>query len=162
MFIIGLPRSRTAWLSAFMCQSTTHFYHEAINGCYNLDDYDKKIIGCGDSTTAFHLLLDRLKGQKVVIIKKNNEQLSRCIDWCDSEYKINCSDQMKRMDSLLDTINGIVVNQLDIDSELERIWRYLVDDEWLEKYADFSKFNIQVKDTSIDVEAAKSLYESIQ
>ena len=161
MFIVGLPRSRTAWLSVFMSQSNTYFHHEAINGCASVKDYQEKIYGCGDSTTGFAPVFDMIQGQKIVIIKKNEKQIYDCIEWCEREFDIDSTAAVFELDRLLQSFDGLVVNQDDIDNRLEEIWRFLVDDEWLDRYADLSRFNIQLNDTSIDLNAARSLYESI-
>ena len=160
MFIVGLPRSRTAWLSVFMSQSKTYFHHEAINGCYSLDEYNQKILNCGDSTTGFTLLNDILKDKKVVIIKKNEEELKKCIEWCNKEFG-ESKEVILEMNAALNNIKGLVINQSEIDGELKNIWEFLVDDKWCDEYSNIVKFNIQVKSTAIDEIAAKALYETI-
>ena len=158
--IVGLPRSRTAWLSVFMSQSNTYFHHEAINGCYSLDEYNEKIKGCGDSTTGIDFIPSN--NQRIVVIKKNSDELERCIKWCDSEYEIDSRPHVIDSSDKLSTIKGLVVEQSEINEKLQDIWEYLVDDDWHEKYKAITKMNIQVTDTKINVEAAKALYESIQ
>ena len=160
--IVGLPRSRTAWLSVFMSQSKTYFYHEAVNGCYSIDEYNKKVKGCGDSTTGFSVLLDNLKDRKVLIIKKDDSEIKECIKWCDENYIIDGAEVLSKMSDILSGIDGLVINQSEIDDNLEVIWEYLVDDDWHDKYKNLSKMNIQVNSTEIDLKAAVSLYESIQ
>ena len=162
MFIVGLPRSRTAWLSVFMSQSKTYFHHEAINGCYSIREYKDKITNCGDSTTAINECSEEMVNSKVVIIKKDKKEISELISWCDKEYAINSKNMIEEMDLSLEKIKGLIIKQSDIDSRLKDIWEYLVNDEWHDKYADMTKFNIQVKDTSIDEIAAKALYETLQ
>ena len=53
--ILGLPRSRTAWLANFLTYDGLFCYHEAINGCLNMDEYAEKVKGKGDSNTALAL-----------------------------------------------------------------------------------------------------------
>jgi hypothetical protein len=162
MMIVGLPRSRTAWLSVFMSQSNTYFHHECINGCSSLSEYKEKLSGCGDSTTGFSLLLNCMKDKKVVIIKKNKKELEDCIAWCDSVYGLDSRDYILETNKLLGTIKGLVVNQSDIDSNLNSIWEYLVDDEWSDKYERLTKMNIQTQSHEINKVAAKELYDSLQ
>lgn len=163
MFIAGLPRSRTAWLSVFMSQSNTHFYHEAINGCSSIEEYNNKIIGCGDSSTGLVSLgLDIIKDSKVVVIEKTDEQIEKCIEWCDHVYGMDSRSFILDIESKLKNLNGFHVMQSDINSKLKEIWTYLVDDEWCERYSELTNLNIQVNSHSIDKEAAKALYESIQ
>jgi hypothetical protein len=147
-----------------MSQSSTYFHHEAINGCYNINEYKQKTKGCGDSTTGFLplLLLGEIKNQKTVIIKKSKKQLKKCINWCDSEYGMDSRKIMTDMHETLCSVSGLIINQSDIDARLQEIWEYLVDDEWLTRYKAISKLNIQVDNTSIDGNAARSFYEAIQ
>ena len=159
--IIGLPRSRTAWLSVFMSQSGTYFHHEAINGCYSLDEYDEKTENNGDCTTGFSVLLDKLKGRNVVIIKKNNEEFESCVKWCDVTYGIDSREYLSTLNEMLNTIDGLVVNQSDIDSFLPEIWDHLVDDVWFEDYSEIKKLNIQVNNADINEVAVKALYATI-
>ena len=42
-FITGLPRSRTAWFSAFMTASGFPCGHELINNCETIEEYKEKI-----------------------------------------------------------------------------------------------------------------------
>lgn len=159
--VVGLPRSQTAWLSVFLSQSGVKFYHEAINGCYTLDEYKEKIKGCGDCTTAIDIV-EKLKPEKVVIIEKDDEELKRCIEWCNSEYNIDSKSMVESLNRRLSNISGLRVKQSEIGNKLKEIWEYLVDSEWDESCKDLLKFNIQVKDSKINEEAAISLYESFQ
>lgn len=160
--ILGLPRSRTAWLSAFMSQSSTHFYHEAINGCFSLDEYENKIKGFGDSTTGIIPIINNIKEKKILVIKKTDEEIERCIQWCNSTYQVDSSRYINDCNNVLNGIDAMVINQNDIDQSLKKIWTYLVDDPWLDVYGNIKKMNIQVSDTSINKEAAKAIYETIQ
>ncbi len=163
MFIAGLPRSRTAWLSVFMSQSDIYFYHEAVNGCHSMKEYDDKIKGCGDSSTALVSLdVDIIKSSKVVIIEKSNKELRNCIDWCDKTYGTDSERFIITLNDRLLTLNGLKVKQSEINDRLQDIWEYLVDTPWNDKYKDLVNFNIQVQSTDIDKEAAKALYASIQ
>ena len=164
MFVFGLPRSRTAWLSVFLSQSGIKFHHEALDGCRTIKEYSNKIKGCGDCTTGFYLLenSDILKGKKAVIITKDEDEIERCISWCDKEYGIDSAELISAWNDRLIQIDGLKIKQSEIDENLEKIWRYLTGKPWNGVYTDIVKMNIQVKSTNIDFEAAKALYESIQ
>jgi len=144
-----------------MSQSKTYFHHEAINGCNSLDEYSNKIKDCGDSTTGFIPLLNKIKGMKTVIIKKNKKEIDNCISWCDEQYKIDSKELVNDMSDQLNLIKGLVINQSEINEKLKDIWTYLVDDEWLDSYSDLTKINIQVQSHNIDETAARALHESI-
>lgn len=163
MFIAGLPRSRTAWLSVFMSQSGVHFHHEGINGCHSIAEYQDKIKGCGDSSTGLVALgVDVIKDSKVVIIEKDEEELKKCVDWCNKVYGVDSESFILQLNEKLNMLNGLVIKQSEINERLQDIWEYLVDTPWDDKYKNLVNFNIQVQSTSIDEEAAKALYESIQ
>jgi len=163
MFIAGLPRSRTAWLSVFMSQSDVYFYHEAVNGCHSIEEYKDKIKGFGDSSTGLVSLgVNVIQNSKVVIINKTDEQIEKCIEWCDHTYGMNSRIFILDANEKIKKLKGLHVNQSDIDYRLKEIWRYLVDTPWDDKYLNITKFNIQVKSNEIDREAAKALYASIQ
>lgn len=159
--VVGLPRSRTAWLSVFMSQSDVYFYHEAINGCHSVEEYKEKVKGCGDSSTGL-VSLGLTQGCKAVIINKTDEQIKQCIEWCDHTYGIDSKSLILDTNSKLKKLDGLHVNQSDINSRLKDIWCYLVDTPWNDKYRELINLNIQVQSTGIDREAAKALYASIQ
>jgi hypothetical protein len=161
VIIIGLPRSRTAWLSAFMSQSSTFFYHEAINGCKSPSDYNKKIQGSGDSTTAFMFLDDMIKKKKKVIIKKNKQEFEDCVRWADDTYKTDNRVLLTEMNDKLESYDGLIINQSEINVKLRDIWEYLVGDAWHDKYKELSKLNIQAINHDIDKASARSFYEAI-
>ena len=66
------------------------------------------------------------------------------------------------MQNTLNSFDGLVVNQSEINDRLEEIWEYLVSDKWLDSYANLTMFNIQVNSTKIDSEALGRLLESFQ
>lgn len=159
--IAGLPRSRTAWLSVFMSQSGVYFHHEALNGCHSIAEYKEKVKGCGDSSTG--LISSGLTDNcKLVIINKTDDQIKRCIEWCDSEFNVNSKSFILAENEKLKKLNGLHINQSDINERLQDIWEYLVDTPWDDKYARLIDLNIQVQSTSIDEDAARALYKSIQ
>ena len=163
LIIVGLPRSRTAWLSVFMSQSDVYFYHEGLNGCKTVNEYKEKVKGCGDSSTGLMSLgVDMIGDSKVVVIIKNKKELDQCIEWCNKTYKVDSRSFILELNELLLKTKGLHVKQSEINDRLEDIWTYLVKDKWNDKYKNLVDFNIQVKSAGIDEEAAKALYESIQ
>lgn len=160
MHIVGLPRSMTAWLSVFMSQSGVYFYHEAIDGCSSIEEYKKKIKGCGDSTTAIGFIGDTLT-DKTVIITKNKDEFERCVKWSDSEFNISSASYLTLEQNKLNEVKGLVIKQSEITEKLQDIWEFLVDTEWDDRYSNMVNLNIQVASTDIDEKALKELCESI-
>lgn len=163
MFVVGLPRSRTAWLSAFLSQSGTHFYHDGFNGCHSLDEYKEKIAHSGDCSTGL-MLIDISKEfpeAKVVIVEKDNEQLEYCINWCTDTYGVESDSGIMELKGKLDNMQGLRINQGDIDNKLPEIWGYLLDTPWNDKYSAIKALNIQSDPHNIDYEAAGDFLASI-
>ena len=146
-----------------MSQSSVYFHHEGLNGCRTINDYKKKVEGCGDCSTGLMSLgVDMTSGARIVVIEKNDEELERCIDWCNKTYELDSKDFILELDSRLLTVDALRIKQSEINDRLEDIWCYLVGDPWDDKYKKLVDFNIQVQSTEIDNYAARALYESIQ
>lgn len=157
-FIVGLPRSRTAWLSVFMNQSSKHCLHDGFNGCNNLIEYWDKLEEGGDSSTGLMMIdINRLKPESpIVVIQKNEDELKKTIDWCEKIYGFDAKDHLNELNERLSQIKGLHIQQSEINSNLERIWAHLVDDEWDERYAELNNFNIQLASNDIDEAAARN------
>jgi len=163
-FIAGLPRSRTAWLSVFMSQSGIYCHHDGFNGCSSLGEYKDKVKGCGDSSTGLTVIdiNQEFPDSKVVVIDKNEEELKRCIEWCKATYGGDAETSLKALYDKHKEIKGLHIKQYEIDNSLQKIWEYLVDTPWNDRYQELSNFNITSDPFNIDIEAARSLYASIQ
>lgn len=158
-FVAALPRSRTAWLSVFLSQSGTFCHHEGLNGCKTINDYLNKIGDGGDSSTGLMMIeLNKLfPDSPVVIIEKNLKQLKRCIEWCDQTYGGSSRDSIYQFNEQMKDINGLRINQSDINERLPEIWRYLINETWKEKHSILKNFNIQSDPFNIDINAAREL-----
>ena len=154
-FILGLPRSRTAWFSVFLSQSGIHCYHEGINGCKNIDDYDDKIRGCGDSTTAFKYINSRYDGRPTVIIDKNDIEFERCVAWCKESFGVDMRQEMTEQREQLLSIDGLHVSQSDIDASLPEIFEHLTGVDFLPRYADLSRLTITSSIDNIDINSLR-------
>ena len=157
-FIVGLPRSRTAWLSVFMSQSSKYCLHDGFNGCNNLIEYWDKLEEGGDSSTGLMMIdINKFKPDSpVVVIEKNEKELERCIKWCEETYGLDYRNHIYELHDKARMIEGLHIQQSEINSNLERIWSHLVDDEWSERYAELNNFNIQLASNDIDESAARN------
>ena len=106
--------------------------------------------------------IDMIGDSKVVVILKTKEELDQCVEWCNKTYKVDSESFILELNDLLLKTKGLHVKQSEINDRLEDIWTYLVKDKWNDKYKNLVDFNIQVKSTGIDEEAAETLYESIK
>ena len=142
-----------------MSQSGVYFHHEAVNGCNSINDYMNKVQGCGDSTTCFDIAGCH---DKKVIIVKSDDEVERCIEWCDKTYLSDSREFITHLNSRLKLESGLRINQSEINERLPDIWRYLLGYGLDARHMKMIDFNIQVQNTSIDEQAAKIFYESIR
>lgn len=156
-FVLGLPRSRTAWLSVFLSQSGTHCYHDGINGCKTMAEYKDKIEACGDSTTAFAYMDGVYINRPTVIIEKTDSEFRRCLDWCGETFGPESIKGMIEQRTILADIDGLKVNQSDIDSRRKEIFEHLTGVDFLDHYADLSKLRIESNHCDIDYESMRAL-----
>jgi len=146
--ILGLPRSRTAWLSNFMTTGNIFCHHEAINGCHNMTDFLVKTEGCGDSDTGLALFKyeDYLPNIRTVII---DSSIDAAVNF-GLEQGHNIHKAMVIEKERLDNIHGLHVDINDIDANLESIWKHLTDEPFNEKRANLlTNFNVQIKDLDV-------------
>ena len=119
-FILGLPRSRTFWLSEFLgCM------HE---GLHYYNDYSE-FMGSeytGDSTTCYPWIKDHIKNHKKVVIDRdiNDAWESSVKLFPNIEY-----EALLEMQEELDEIDDCLrVKYEDINDNLKEIWQYCIGD----------------------------------
>jgi len=161
-FVLGLPRSRTAWLANFLTYDGHFCYHEAVNGCSSVGEYREKIANCGDSTTNV-LMFDyerEFPDSKIVII---HSDINRSIEFGERVFKADMTELMGRSNERLSTINGLHIMFEDINERLGDIWRYLFGVDMDKKRAEFlTSLNVQIKDVfDIDADAIKKLNKEV-
>lgn len=137
-FITGLPRSRTAWFSAFMTASGYMCLHEGFNGCRSIEEYKKKIKHVSDSNTGI-ILVGAPIDRPILVIHRED-----------------------RHDGLFDNVDlnkikGLHVEFSDIHDRIEEIFTYLTGDkiDWV-IYNIFKDLNITTM-INMDAESAKAL-----
>ena len=163
-FILGLPRSRTAWLANFMTYDEFYCYHEGINSCSSIDDYKTKLGSSGgDSTTAI-MEVDITKyfptSRKVII----DSSITAAVAYGKEHFGIDTTELLLQTKEKLDEMHGLHVPLENIDSELETIWAYLTNDiQFDAKRAELLlSLDIKTKEPyHFDIEAAKKLLWSL-
>jgi len=105
-FITGLPRSRTAWFSAFMTASGFPCLHEGPNDCRTLKEYKNKVSNISDSNTGL-CFLNLTDERPLLIIHRKG-------------YHIGMFDDVE-----LRKLDGLHVNFDEIDERIEEIFTYL-------------------------------------
>lgn len=143
--ILGLPRSRTAWLANFMTTDGLFCYHEAIDGCNSMSEYAEKVKGKGDSDTAL-ALFDYQEHFPLVPTVIIDSSISKSVKFgLDNGYDI--TETMIEEKLRLDEIEGLHVNVNDINKRLPEIWAHLTDLPYNIGRANMlKKLNIQVND----------------
>jgi hypothetical protein len=114
-FILGLPRSRTAWLAEYF-----NCVHE---GLFYYPDYQDFMYSNhkGDSTTVYHLIKDHIQDHKKVFIHRPLNQVAASL------YKAFgwCPDELDWWDAELKAGDGLHIHFDDINDSLEGICQYL-------------------------------------
>jgi hypothetical protein len=160
--VLGLPRSRTAWLANFLTYGDITCTHEGLNGCMSLNEYkDKFTKNSGDSNTGlayfeFEPLFIDFK--KIII----DSGIRKSVEFARKTYGRDSFDQIVKLKKRLDSIKGLHVPYHDIDDNLELIWDYVSRYQFNEKRAaQLTKLNIQIRDPfSMDVRASAELFKN--
>jgi hypothetical protein len=148
-FVIGLPRSRTAWFAAWLSDGDSLCQHEAMSGCPSIDHYKSKLGMGGDSSTASMMLdiNDLYPDAPILVIERDESHAIRFgIDVMniDEASSVEIIDNLKQR---LDMIDAERVHFDDIDENLEWIWTHLKGTPFDHERAElFKGLNIQVKD----------------
>ncbi len=159
-FVIGLPRSRTAWLANFLTQGEHFCYHEAINGCSSIAAYKAKLGNQGDSGTGMMMFdMNALFPDAPIVIIESDPKKS--IDFCHQTYGYYDPNIIYHLRDRLDTIDGLRVLFKDINQRLPEIWSHLIGEGFDRRRADMLiKLQVQVMNPfDIDLEAAKVLFD---
>lgn len=153
-FVLGLPRSRTAWLANFLTYDNNFCFHEGLNGCRSIAEYKTKIGDHGDSGTGL-ALIDLPVAPKIII----ERDIEPIIEFVSSTYGYCDRKDIIRLKRRLDKVQGLRIAFNDIDDRLQDIWEYLIGDGFDQQRADMlKKLNIQVNDPfDIDIDAANEL-----
>jgi len=142
-FITGLPRSRTAWFSAFMTASGFPCLHEGMNNCLTIKEYKDKVSNVSDSNTGFAFIENPYPNRPLLIIHRKGRMNG-------VKGMLKGSDKLKKM-------NGLHVNFEDIDIRIHEIFNYLTGfDLNTDIYNSFKYLKITTL-KEMDIESAKVL-----
>lgn len=157
-FVMGLPRSRTAWMAAYLTASGLLCYHEGLNGCRTMQEYRDKIGSAGDSSSGTILFdIDKVfpVNKKIIIHRDIKASLAFNL----KTYGHDLHNEMEYYDYLLGKADGLHVRFYEINQRLPEIWDFLTDKPFQPVIADlFMRLNIQVLNPyDYDVESIQSL-----
>lgn len=162
-FVTGLPRTRTAWMAAFLSQDRICF-HEGFNGCHSLLEYKNKLgIDKGDSGTAL-MLMDMNKVFPNSPILCIHGDVKRSTQYMYDTYGIYDVDYMNYLEMRLNDIKGMHVNLNDIDIRLPEICEYLLNKKCdYQRIEIFKRLKIEIKNPhDFDEQALKDLWMTIE
>ena len=161
-FILGMPRSRTTWLSAYF----TNCYHEKSMEFSTLEQLKEFVTSnkCGISDTALLLHLDWIQQHIscpiVVIDRKYEEVVSSLV-----ELGFKESVMLQKIREKIDTCSDVFkVRFEDIDKSLPDICRYVGEPYNKQRHIELKEMSIQpIKETLLkrmgeNYENIKQLY----
>lgn len=160
--VLGLPRSRTAWLSNFLTYGDITCTHEGLNGCRTLIEYKRQFKdNSGDSNTGLALFEfeSLFSGFKIIII---DSSVRKSVEFARRIYRADIYGQMAKLEERLDSLDGLHIHFHDIDDRLEEIWDYVSRDQFNEsRAAQLIPLNIQVRDPFFfDRDASQELFKN--
>jgi hypothetical protein len=146
-FILSLPRSRTAWLSAFLTQSQVYCHHEAFMDIPTIKDpwnfyrsmmANDKYQYVGDSSSGCVIFYDKIKelfeGSKIVVLIRNHEAVVNSLIRLGIKFPLiaNVSREIERwgckLQELSKTEFTIRYDQLNDRNKMKQLWGYLFPD----------------------------------
>lgn len=165
-FVLGLPRSRTAWLANFLTYGDSFCYHEGLDGCSTVQEYKQKIQGCGDSSTGLYLLdiNKEFPDTKRIIIEPDSKDIERAKKFTETYFPQVPKEWVEYLYYKLMQVDGPRVPFKEINNNLEFIWTYLIPDKpFNKKRADqLMNMNVQVQNVyNYNTVSAKKFLDSI-
>jgi len=143
--VLGLPRSRTAWLSNFLTYGDVTCTHEGLNGCNTLQEYKEKFTNrSGDSNTGLALFdfEEQFLDFKTIII---DNTIDASVKFAKEHYGADVAYTMNTLKDRLSSLDGLHVQYNDINNQLQEIWDYVSNDQFNEKRAtSLINFDIQI------------------
>ena len=143
-FVVGLPRSRTAWLANFLTYNGRFCYHEGVDGCSTITDYKNKLgQDKGDSCTALMLLNihKEFPNAPVVVIESD---IKRAVEFSKHTYGKDLTKEFEMLKEKMRFIKGLRIPLHAINDSLEDIWSYLIGTPYDKERGDLLKnMNIQ-------------------
>lgn len=159
--ICGLPRSRTAWLSAWLTDDYGICSHEGISSCKTISQYKSLYDDTyfADSTTAGPVLKS-VSADRLIILrdpKECHQSTTKALghdlglDWFNNQFEE------------LSSLDGLRISFNKIDESLDVIWDYIKGTPLNKDRASlFKKMNIAVKSHfGFDKDAAESLLSEV-
>ena len=144
-FVIGLPRSRTAWLANFLTFDGNFCYHEGLSGCRNITEYKQKLGNDGDSSTGlmlFNMNMEFPRSPKIII----ESSIDKAVNYAHKTYGYYDPNYLLYLKHRMDEISGMRIHVDEIDEKLPMIWAHLIGTPYDEKRGELLKnMKIEIK-----------------
>lgn len=140
VFILSLPRSRTAWLANFLTYGPCIAMHEPLTECSSLDDLDQMmrateapvVAVCDTSLTMLsRQLVARYPNARYVMIMRDADAVRESIEL--AGLPVEGFDNLVRayghaLDIVLSTTHNAVmpVEAMDLEDELPTLWHFVM------------------------------------
>ncbi len=139
-YIVGLPRSRTTWLSHLFTTDFSYCFHELLSSYGNyagaMQRTFKPFVGSSDTNPVSFLMLPKPNGPVVVIERDKDEAINSFLKWFNpvAAFGGDYANTVKRLFSFyleaMDKIkpHALVVeyNDLNNNDVVECIWNYCI------------------------------------
>ncbi len=144
-FIVGLPRSRTAWLANFFTYGKSYCYHEAIKTCRTpaqmkqlFENTEAEYVG--DSDSALPLFIDEMMAAfpeaRLAVIERESESVVRSLKKVFSPISIDYEGLVLGTKRAIDKLktqyksHAIVISHRDLNdmATCEKLWKHCAPD----------------------------------
>jgi hypothetical protein len=158
-FIIALPRSRTAWLSAFLTTEDSDCLHDPLGQCESLDDLERlfvesgaPIIGCADTSSPifFNAINERWPDSKYLFVFREPKDIAASLDRLEMPSAEVPMMQVRMNSAYLsvrsrDNVRALPFEHLSQPAALEALWEFLIGTPFdLARAERFNAMNIQI------------------
>jgi hypothetical protein len=140
VFVLSLPRSRTAWLANFLTYGPCIALHEPLADCSSLDDLDQRmrdtgapvVVVCDTSLTMLsQQLVNRYPNARYVMILRDADAVRESIEL--AGLPVEGFENLVRafgraMEVVLSTTHNAVmpVEAMDLEDELPTLWHFVM------------------------------------
>ena len=161
-FVVGLPRSRTAWLANFLTKDRL-CYHEGFDNCHTIQEYKDKLgTDKGDSSTGLMLLNmhEEFPDSPIVVIENDFKKVA---DYAYKTYGYYDKKFIEYLNDCLNNVDGLRIKFDDIDERLPEIWDHLIGTPYdLERAELLKRMKIELKDPfAFNLDSMTNLWTSI-
>jgi hypothetical protein len=154
VLVLGLPRSRTTWLSVFLSYAGWDFYHDMLVDVDSTEDLVNRLRMPKTGTVetgmarAFHFLADELGELRVVVVKRPIGEVAESASKFGWEFPAGyLQEESNRLDAISKLPGVLTVNYADLPEEATcaEVFEFCLDlpfdRAW---WADLAKQNIQI------------------